>query len=720
MRIERVQLTDLPTLRDKLSDYPEKLVVLFFEDISRQKLIESTSLPLETVFNWPESSRHDLYRRVMNLQHVGSEELSPAKMWDSLKRAAERVEEQAEGMAQVKKEYDALRSEWEADAERLEHQRALQIKIKRLQVEKDDLSCKIAGMEKIHERLQILKDNPDYPDLRKLKDKMTRLEQTRQESEEILAAYSQDPDIDWDMVDKLREETYAWAELKTADHSLLMEIIELEQDIDALADDINHSRYAGLPVTEGESLNKAEAELSELQAALATEREASAQRSAALNTLEKQLDEEREKLRRYTMMVKTSAKDGRERSAREGQQTFGKALLAKLGLKYGQDRSEKKGASRLKAIFQRNSMKDNAGFSRLEKEYQDQVHIVKAMQAQWNAWINESEKEKKLISQIEACSQRLRLAYASVNASGHDEWQRGWEEYQQQQKQLAERHAQLEAKITQQEQAQIKINASAEQIREKLKGWTSEDAVDELLAIIQNIALNLRLKEVTAEQYAEIKNTLKEKLNKRDMNRLSAALEPFDDVQREGRLSVKERNAMLIKTKQQLDDVSKQMQLAAADLKKSRSISKDPELDQKLDAVKQQWLAFYNLQQALSDTKELLENCLDKWQFDYGIALKIKAKQIVSQTFALPLSDRKELIMADAAKYYFAYRQALLELASEDDRDCPIFFFTGQMNETTEFWDGILRYYQGLSLERPVFFGTTNSTLWQYIKVNHS
>lgn len=74
--------------------------------------------------------------------------------------------------------------------------------------------------------------------------------------------------------------------------------------------------------------------------------------------------------------------------------------------------------------------------------------------------------------------------------------------------------------------------------------------------------------------------------------------------------------------------------------------------------------------------------------------------------------------MAEAGKYYFAYRQAQIELALEDDLEKPLFFFTGQMNETTEFWDSVLGYYQELSQTRKVIFVTTDTHLWQYITVN--
>lgn len=714
MKIEHIQVKDLPDLRDRVASYPEDLIVLLFENFNKQKISESVPWPLNSYFNWTEYSRHDFFRRVLNIQQVGNEDLSPARMWDSLKRAAERVEEQAEGMSKVKSQYEALRSEWEAEEDRLEQQRALQIKIKRLQAEKDHLTGKAVDLEKIKERLQLLRENPDYPELRTMREKMNRLEQTKLESEAELAAYSQDPNIDWDMVEKLKEDSLAWAELKSEADMHLCEIEELQQNINALSDHLKDSGYYHTPAEEYDQLVRAEAELAAFQRELEEEREASSHRNNLFENMEKSLYEEKQKLKDYALIANTTGKDKRRLAGIEKQLKIGRLLFP--GLYPGRRMKEKQ-----QALCQKYKVADYNDFIRLEKEYENQRQTVNAIQMQLKTMRRETEKERSLVSNIALVSQKLRLAYASVNASGLDAWRSGWEEHIRQMKQLSEQEAVLEDKISLFDQEKIKLLQSDSMLREKLTCLTSSGTNrDELITIIQNISIHLRLKDVAAKQCADIINAYNLILNKRNMEHLAAALEPLDDLEREARLSDTERNAAVLKTKQKIDEASREMQQAAADLKKSRSIPIDPDLEKKLETVKQQWQTFLELQHALADTKELLESCLEKWQLEYGIALKIKAKQILNQAFSLPLSDKKEVIMAEAAKYYFAYRQALIELALEDDVEKPLFFFVDQQNEPTEFWDGILRYYQELSPARKVIFGTTNSNLWQYIKVNYS
>ncbi|AHF11347.1 hypothetical protein [Dehalobacter restrictus] len=322
-------------------------------------------------------------------------------------------------------------------------------------------------------------------------------------------------------------------------------------------------------------------------------------------------------------------------------------------------------------------------------------------------------REKGLLRIILSHSQRLQQAFKMVNAADFPSWKSGWDEYQQKNSHITEMLQTLQAQTGQQQETEQKLQEYASQLREKLQNRISSDAdIDEVFEAVLLIARELRIKEETEKEYDLLKEQYDIALNKRNLDQLSRTLEPLAELEREACLPEEERLAALAASRQALSERNSRLQKIRKDLQDSQAVKIDHDLEKKLGSVKQQWQTYQELQHTLDDTAELLEASLQKWQTENGIVLKIKAQRFLRRAFSLNLSDKKEMMMAEAYSYYFAYRLALAEAALEDSSiEIPLFFLAGSMNGTEGFWKKALAYLQELSRFRQVIFCTADTRL---------
>ncbi|MCM1565016.1 MAG: hypothetical protein NC238_03470 [Dehalobacter sp.] len=664
---------------------------------------------------WPDTNKHGLYRRVSNLQQIGNEELSLARVHDALARAKERVEEQADGMAQVKAEYDALRRDWEEASHRQEEQRFLQIEIKNLQAEQHLMTEKIAVMEKIQQRLVILKENLDYRELRRLQGELASLEELRRDTGVRLAAVVQDKQVDWDMIEGLREECYAWALIQKEVEQGEALITRQTQAINELQDSLRSSGYRQLPKNEEQHLRSTEEELRAAQKEL----ESFAGLADIVKELEGSLYEEKAKLKKYALIAGVTDKDQRSlarsyaRLKKWQDSVLGRMIDRRVIRRSGAGSIEDRLASSLTKLLQKYQAADYQEFMRQIEAYQNQKQAADRLQTDYNLVRKQVKREKELHRIILSRSQRLQKAFSIVKASDFSSWKSGWDEYRQKNSHSAEMLQTLQTQTGQQQKTEQKLQEYASQLREKLQNRISADAdIDEVLEAVLLIARELRIKEETEKEYDLLKKQYDIALNKRNLDQLSRTLEPLAELEREACLPEEERLAALVASRQALSEKNSRLQKIRKDLQDSQAVKIDHDLEKKLGSVKQQWQAYQELQHTLDDTAELLEASLQKWQAENGIVLKIKAQRFLRRAFSLNLSDKKEMMMAEAYSYYFAYRLALAEAALEDSSiEIPLFFLAGSMNGTEGFWKKALAYLQELSHLRQVIFCTADTRL---------
>ncbi|NLL52215.1 MAG: hypothetical protein GX248_05865 [Peptococcaceae bacterium] len=120
----------------------------------------------------------------------------------------------SEDMKALKAEYNLLRMEWVEKQRRLEESRLLQIEIKSLRAKIDTLKENIAHLLHIQHRVSVYRQNPDYRELRRMRAELARLDDIWHQKEQELNVYTNDPLIDWHLIEALRQEGLEWVEQK--------------------------------------------------------------------------------------------------------------------------------------------------------------------------------------------------------------------------------------------------------------------------------------------------------------------------------------------------------------------------------------------------------------------------------------------------------------------------------------------------------------------------
>ena len=213
------------------------------------------------VVDWPKKNEHDHLRLLVNnLRQGGDERLSLIKVRASLAGAQKKVSEQKGSMVLVKAEYDALRCEWEAAHRQQDEERLLLIEIKNLQENDAILSERIASAILMQERLALLSQNPDYRELRQLQEELTQLEERIRAVESNLTTLTSESEVDWAVIENLREECIEWASLQEQVERLAVVAQMRAEIVSGLKGSLQTCGYMGLPKDEDQRLRRAEEE----------------------------------------------------------------------------------------------------------------------------------------------------------------------------------------------------------------------------------------------------------------------------------------------------------------------------------------------------------------------------------------------------------------------------------------------------------------------------
>lgn len=663
---------------------------------------------------WPETEEEDFVHRVHNLRESGDEDFCLAKVRDSLARAKMKVQGQEETMEQVKVEYQTLRRNWEAENRRQEEQRSLEIEIKKLQAKIKHLGEKITTTEDTHKRLAFLHQNPDYRELRQMQGELPRLKECCEKTANELAEHARNPKVDWVMIEGMREECLEWAYLLEEKGNLTEEIQKLVQGIIEIEYELQVSGYEGLPDNEDERLGMMEAE-----------RKLGQEELGKLSTIEDEIirtehtyHEENIKLQNYELLAGITAIDQRKitqiaqllekwRSSRVSAY-FDRAINDKLGL----SNIEAKLTARLSRHCQKYQVTDYQDFLCLQQEYQTQQQVVASLQTKLEHLYKETKRMKSLYTIIDSHSLVLKRAFRIVDALDFSEWLNGWENYQRKKSMLAEMQNTLYHKREQQELKEQELSKFANQLRNKIQSRISPGAnIDEVLEVVMKTARKLRAKEEAEKELTNLKQKYHTQLGKRNMDQMTKLLEPLADLEREECFSYQERQKELSAYLQEYAEVDNQLASAQNSVQDYRTTALKPDLEKKLEAVKLRLKTYEELQQALDDAHNLMEASRQKWQIQYGKALETQAHSINAHTFSSLALIKVDSVSSKAKQDYFVYRMALAELTLKDNPNIPLYFFVGEMKESGDFWEEVLRYLYELSISRQVIFDTTDDRL---------
>lgn len=671
------------------------------------------------IIAWPQENKKHFYQLVRNLRQVGDEGISLSRVRDSLTGAKKRLEEQTDKMGQLKAEYDVLRSEWEEANLRQEEARSLQIKIKSLQVRKENLTEKIAATTKIQERLSLLRQNPDYRELRQLQGELARLEEQRREIESALTAQTQESPIDWNMIEGLREECLAWAGFQEEVERLTGEVQEQTKKIDGIQKFLQTSGYRELPENEEQRLRQAEKEKQTAQDKL--------DRLASLNdeieAKERISLEESSRLQEFASFAGVTPADERriEHEAKRLAQWRGLRIGAPLDWvlqeKLGKASIEERLAARLTKYYQDFQVTDYAEFKRQLQEYRSRYQRVETLQTELNHLYKTMRQESDLRRIARSRHEIMELAFKAVGAEDFTAWLSGWKDYQQKKLELTQELEVLSMKKEQQQQEEIRLTAYVEQLRDKVKDWVAETTdIDGILAAVMKLARQLRAKDETEKEFDLCKSKYETMRSGRNMDQLARGLEPLADLEREAHISDAERMAELNAWRRELQEINSQHVNAVQSLQRNRAFPTPADLEKKIEPVKLRLNAYEDFRHALADTQVLLEASLQDWQVQYGNTLKAEAQRIFSRIFSVPAPEMIERNVAEAKRSYLVYRLAIAQLAISDHAEIPLFFFVEEMKETPDFWEEVLSFLHKLSFTRQVIFGTADKELWKLIE----
>ena len=670
--------------------------------------------PYQSNIVWPENQEEDFLRRIQNIKEVGDEDLSLAKVRDALRRAKKRVEEQTDAMEQLKIEYEALRRDWEAENRRQEELRILQIEIKKLQNKKKHLTEKIAFTRKNQERLAFLAQNKDYRELRQMQTELPRLQEHCVKTADELAAYARNRQVDWNMIESMREECLEWARLLEEVNNLAEEIRQQDKQINEIEYEIQVSGYQELPENEEERLQGMEAE----QKAAEEELNMLSIQPDDLRITEQIYEEENKKLQSYEFLGGMTPVDKRKLTQTVRQLEKWRSSIISgfvdemLGEKLGLASIEAKLHTRLSWYCQKYGVAHYDEFLQLQQEYHIQQQVVTSLQTKLEHLQKESHLQKSLHTIIDSRSQMLKTAFRIVDAVNLTDWQNGWKNYQQKKSNLTQMQNKLDYKRLQHKLKEEELSAFSNQLRAKVKSKISPEAnIDEILEVVMKTACKLRAKEEAEKEFASLKLMYATQLGKRNIDEMAKILEPLADLEREGCLSDEERQTDLTVYLQEYSELDYQLTSAHNIIQHSQTTTHKLDLEKKLEAIKLRWKAYEELQQALNDAQNLIEISQKKWQAKYGKELETQAQIIYENTFSSRDSIVTDTIHLESRQEYFACRVALAELTLLDCPIVPLSLFVGEMKESENFWEEALAYLYELSLSRQVIFDTTDDRL---------
>ena len=678
------------------------------------------------ILEWPESKANTNFsRRVRNLWQGGDEGLSLTKVRASMAGAQKRVKEQSESMALVKAEYDALRHEWEEAHRQQEKERLLLIEIKNLQEKEKILAERISCATKMQERLAVLGQNPDYRELRQLQGELAELEKYYIESESNLTALTRESPVDWAVIEGLREECLEWACFQEEVGRLTAKAQMQAQKNYETKNSLQASGYQGVSENEVQRLRRAEEERIAAQEELEQELDNLNIVKSKLKKIRIRCTEEIAKLQDFAVMDEvTEASEikiaQKERHLAQWQSSkIGSFLDQALREQFGVKSIGERLSLRFAKYYQNYHASNYKEFTSQLKEFRDQRQLVEQLQMELEQLHEKVNWEEKLRRIVNSRNNILKQAFSTAKVADFAAWLNGWEDHQGIKHQLALWQDELQLLMEQQRMEETKMAASAEQLREKLGNWgTLATDRDEVLAAVFKVAKQLRAKEEAEREVALYSERFYTLLGNRNMERLAKILEPVAELERETRLFNEERPEELSALHKERVEIHRQLEAKEQSLQYSQKSPSLSVLEQKIETVKRQWMAYEDLRSALDDAQALLEASWQEWKTKYGKALKEEKQWISRQMSASPAKGTIERDVTEGKRDYFAYRMAIAQLALRDNTEVPLLFTVGEMIEGQSFWEEVMGYLRKLSLARQVVLGTSDVKLWQKLAAN--
>lgn len=675
------------------------------------------------IVEWPENDETvNLSRCVCNMRQGGDAGLSLSKVRASIAGAQKRVKEQTESMVQVKAEYDSLRREWEEAHRQQEKKRLLLIDIKNLQETEKILAERITYAAKTQERLTVLRQNPDYRELRQLQGELTRLEEQYKESVSNLTELTREAQVDWAVIEGLREECMEWAYLQeqvsriAADVQMRVHIIRETHNF------LQTSGYQGLSENEVQRLRLAEEERYKAQEELEREQSNLTVVKSNFEELSMICMEEIAKLQSLSVMAGVT--DALEIKMAQRERHLAQWKSSKIGSFLDRVLQEQLGVKsigerfslRFAKYYQNYHASNYREFTNGLKEFRDQRKLVERLQLELERLNEKVRWEEKLHRIVNSRTMILNQAFSKAKVADFPAWLSGWEDHQRKKHQLELWHGELQLKREQQKIEENKLAASAEQLREKLGNWgTLATDRDEVLAAVLKVARQLRAKDEAEREVTLFTEKFSNLLGDRNMEYLAKILEPLADLERENHLFNDEKMVEIAAWQKEQVEIRQQLEIAEQSLQYILKFPPLSVLEKKIETVKRQWMAYEDLHSALDNAQALLENSWQEWKTKYDKQLKEEKEWIFSQISSSPAKGTIEKAVTEGKRDYFAYRMAIAQLALRDNTEVPLLFSVGEMCGGQSFWEEVLRYLRKLSHSRQVVLRTSDAEQWQKV-----
>jgi exonuclease SbcC len=699
--------------------------VLIPENISLGKylwLTEFNAFRQGGFVEWPERKAKNIFLlRLQNIRQGGDERFSFTKVRASLAGAQKRLEEQKKSMMPVRAEYDTLRSEWEAAHRRQEEDRRLLIEIKNLQEKKKITAEKITLTQNIRQRLALLSQNPDYRDLRWLQGEMNRLEEKCRELAVNLNKLTHESQIDWTIIEDLREECLEWAFLQEKVETSAAKIRRREEEITDLQNFLHNSNYKELPENGGEFLRRAEEERLLAQQELAQ----LAVTKRKLHETQKKYTEEIINLRGFELLTGVTVTDKNRFKQREMYLELWKSSkIAGFIDKVLQERVGRKSITerlsyRLSRFYKYYNVSSYREFMRKINEFREQQKIVDGLKMKLALLQEKIGVEEELYDIVNSRNQILKQAFEAVQAADFPAWLNGWEDYCQKKSLLAVWLDELKLDQEQRRNEENKMAVCAEQLREKLGDWETTAANrEEVLAVVMKAARQLRAKDETEKEAEQFSQRFYNMLGNRDMEYLVRNLEPLADLEREMHFSDDERAANLAAWQEEQLENCRLQEEAEQRLHDNREFPELSVLEKKIETIKERLTAFEDLQRAVDDAQVLLETSWQEWQDRYGKVLIAETERIYEKIFSSLQTEkfRQDKIarhLLHPERTYLACRMAIFQLVFDDNIKLPLFFSVREINEEQGFWEEVIRYLSNLLFPGQVILETADDNLAQ-------
>lgn len=656
------------------------------------------------VVDWPDINELDHLRlRVNNFRQGGDDGLSLSKVRASLAGAQRRVREQEGSMASVKAEYDALRREWEGAHRQQDEERLLLIAIKNLQEKEAILSEKIASAIIIQERLELLTQNSDYRELRQLQEELAQLEERRGAVELKLTALTSESEVDWTVLETLRDDCLEWASLQEQVEHITAAAQMQARKIAELSDSLQTCGYEGLSQDEDQRLRRTEDERDAAQAELNN-----------LTMIKEEIEstqliylEEIARLHDFADMVEVTETDEvklaqRERRLKQWQNSKICCSFDRTLQKHFSETSIGETlTSRLGRYYEDHRTTNFEEFTSRLVDFRNQKKLVERIQIQIEQLRKKVGREDILRRAVQTRTKFLKRAFLAAKVADSPAWLSGWEDCQRKKHQLALEIDEQQLLLEQSAIEEKKLQACAEQLREKLGDWaTSATDRDEVLVAVFKVASQLRVKDETEREIVAYSQRYKELLGDRNMERLAKNLEPLADLERETLVPAEERLADLTAWQKERLETRLQRSEAERRLQSNRKFPALNVLEKKIEIVKRQWMAYEDLCHAIDDAQGLLETAWQEWQTKFGEVLNHEMKWILSKLSSSRAQERTQKDLEEATREYFAYRMAIAQLTFGGSTELPLVFSVGDIDEGERFWVDVIEYLRQLSLTR--------------------